>query len=72
MAVLATTAQYTSIRVVCNNTLQLAVASSHAGSVRRCRTALNLVIPPGVKRELGLGLTAWDTFIINVRPTGRA
>ncbi|MBK6907590.1 MAG: DUF932 domain-containing protein [Rhodocyclaceae bacterium] len=61
---LATTAQYTSIRVVCNNTLQLAVASS-AGSVKVPHSAK--FDPAQVKQELGLGLTAWDTFITDIR-----
>lgn len=61
---LATTAQYTSIRVVCNNTLQLAVAST-AGAVKVPHSAK--FDPVQVKQELGLGLTAWDTFITDSR-----
>ena len=61
---LATTAQYTSIRVVCNNTLQLAVANS-AGSVKVPHSTQ--FDPVQVKRALGLGLSAWDTFIRDIR-----
>lgn len=61
---LATTAQYTSIRVVCSNTLQLAVASS-AGAVKVPHSTQ--FDPAQVKQELGLGLTAWDRFITDIR-----
>lgn len=61
---MATTAQYTSIRVVCNNTLQLAVASA-AGAVKVPHSAK--FDPVQVKQELGLGLTAWDRFITDIR-----
>lgn len=56
---LATTAQFTSIRVVCNNTLQLAVADSK-GSVKVPHSTK--FDPVQVKQDLGLGLTAWERF----------
>lgn len=56
---LATTAQFTSIRVVCNNTLQLAVAD-RKGSVRVPHSTK--FDPVQVKQELGLGLSAWERF----------
>jgi phage/plasmid-like protein (TIGR03299 family) len=56
---LATTAQFTSIRVVCNNTLQLAVADSR-GSVKVPHSTK--FDPVQVKQELGLGMTAWGKF----------
>lgn len=56
---LCTTAQFTSVRVVCNNTLQLAVSDA-VGSVKVPHsTSFDPVL---VKRELGLGMTAWDRF----------
>jgi phage/plasmid-like protein (TIGR03299 family) len=61
---LATTAQYTSIRVVCNNTLQLAVANA-AGSVKVPHSTQ--FDPVLVKQALGLGLTAWDSFIGDIK-----
>lgn len=61
---LATTAQFTSVRVVCNNTLQMAVGESR-GAVRVPHsTAFD---PAAVKRELGLGMSAWDTFMANIK-----
>lgn len=61
---LATTAQYTSIRVVCNNTLQLAVSDT-AGAVKVPHSTQ--FDPVQVKKALGLGLSAWDSFIGDVR-----
>jgi phage/plasmid-like protein (TIGR03299 family) len=61
---LATTAQFTSIRVVCNNTLQIAVADSR-GSVR---VPHSTKFDPGqVKQELGLGLSAWERFNASIK-----
>jgi phage/plasmid-like protein (TIGR03299 family) len=56
---LATTAQFTSIRVVCNNTLQLAVADSKGAVKVPHSTRFDPIL---VKQELGLGLSAWDKF----------
>lgn len=56
---LSTTAQFTSVRVVCNNTLQLAVADSKGSVKVPHSTKFDPVL---VKRELGLGLSAWDKF----------
>lgn len=56
---LATTAQFTSVRVVCNNTLQLAVADSKGSVKVPHSTKFDPVL---VKRELGLGLSAWEKF----------
>ena len=61
---LATTAQFTSIRVVCNNTLQMAVGQSK-GAVRVPHSTV--FDATAVKRELGLGLSAWEEFISSVR-----
>ena len=63
-ASLATTAQFTSVRVVCNNTLQMAVGDT-AGAVRvpHC-TAFD---PLAVKLELSLSVSAWNTFMAHAR-----
>lgn len=56
---LATTAFFTSVRVVCNNTLQMAMSGrSGAVSVRHTTT----FDPAAVKKELGIGISAWDQF----------
>jgi phage/plasmid-like protein (TIGR03299 family) len=61
---LATSAFFTSIRVVCNNTLQMAVGESK-GAVRvpHSRT----FDPVAVKQELGLGMSAWDEFMASIK-----
>ena len=61
---LATTAQFTSVRVVCNNTLQLAVGD-RAGAVRVPHSTK--FDPAAVKQELGLGFTAWNNFMTSIR-----
>ena len=61
---LATTAQFTSVRVVCNNTLQMAVGASK-GAVRVPHsTAFD---PISVKQELGLGMSSWEVFMANIK-----
>lgn len=61
---LATTAQFTSVRVVCNNTLQLATAERNGAIKVPHSTNFD---PVQVKRELGLGLSAWDQFMVNIK-----
>lgn len=61
---LATTAQFTSVRVVCNNTLQLATAERNGAIKVPHSTNFD---PAQVKRELGLGLSAWDQFMVNIK-----
>lgn len=61
---LCTTAQFTSVRVVCNNTLQLATRGN-SGAVKVPHSTR--FDPATVKLELGLGLSAWDSFISNVK-----
>ena len=60
----ATTAQYTSIRVVCQNTLNMAVGDEK-GQVRVPHN--RNFDPKAVKQALGLGLSGWDTFIADIR-----
>jgi len=61
---LATTAQYTSVRVVCNNTLQMAVGQS-TGAIKVPHH--QDFDPRVVKDRLGLGLNAWDRFMEDIR-----
>lgn len=61
---LATTAQFTSIRVVCNNTLQMAVGESK-GAIRVPHSTT--FDPTAVKHELGLGMTSWDIFLTSIK-----
>lgn len=60
---LCTTAQFTSIRVVCNNTLQMAVGDSN-GAVRVPHSTQ--FDPKLVKQELGLGLSHWEIFVADM------
>jgi len=61
---LATTAQFTSVRVVCNNTLQMAVGATK-GAVRVPHSTT--FDPVAVKRELGLGMSSWDEFMASIK-----
>lgn len=61
---LCTTAQFTSVRVVCNNTLQMAIRDRN-GSVKVPHSTV--FDPQVVKEELGIGLSGWDSFIGNIK-----
>ncbi len=61
---LCTTAQFTSVRVVCNNTLQLATGE-RAGAVKVPHSTK--FDPEQVKQSLGLGLSAWETFLGSIK-----
>lgn len=61
---LATTAQFTSVRVVCNNTLQMAVGENK-GAIRVPHSTT--FDPAAVKQELGLGLSSWDAFMASIK-----
>jgi len=61
---LATTAQFTSVRVVCNNTLQMAVGE-RKGAVRVPHSTT--FDPAAVKQELGIGISAWESFMASIR-----
>lgn len=61
---LATTAQHTSVRVVCNNTLQIALGDS-AGAVKvGHRSQFDA---QAVKRQLGIAVSSWDAFIVRMK-----
>jgi len=61
---LATTAQFTSVRVVCNNTLQIALGDS-AGAVKvPHRSQFDA---QAVKRQLGIAISSLDGFMARTR-----
>ncbi|MCH8532299.1 MAG: DUF932 domain-containing protein [Saccharospirillum sp.] len=62
---MATTAQFTSIRVVCNNTLTVALNHSGATAVKvRHNTTFDAA---SVKQQLGISVTAWDDFMYRLK-----
>jgi len=61
---LATTAQFTSVRVVCSNTLNLAVGTS-TGAVKVPHSTK--FDASEVKQQLGVGISAWDEFIYRMK-----
>ncbi|WP_234774803.1 DUF932 domain-containing protein [Paraburkholderia tropica] len=61
---LATTAQFTSMRVVCNNTLQIALGDS-AGAVKVSHRSQ--FDGQAVKRQLGIAVSAWDEFMYRTK-----
>ncbi len=61
---LATTAQFTSVRVVCNNTLQMATGDSSGAIKVPHSTKFDA---DSVKQQLGLGVGAWQRFIVDMR-----
>lgn len=61
---LATTAQFTSIRVVCNNTLAIAL-NNGAGAVKvPHNTSFDA---QAVKKQLGISVASWDTFMYRMK-----
>jgi phage/plasmid-like protein (TIGR03299 family) len=61
---LATTAQFCSLRVVCNNTLQIALGDS-AGAVKvPHRSQFDA---QAVKRQLGIAVSSWDGFMARMK-----
>jgi phage/plasmid-like protein (TIGR03299 family) len=61
---LATTAQFTSVRVVCNNTLALATGDSQGAIKVPHSTKFDA---NKVKQQLGIGITAWQRFITDAK-----
>lgn len=61
---LATTAQFTAIRVVCNNTLAIALGDS-AGAIKvPHRSQFDAA---AVKRQLGIAVSSWDGFMARMK-----
>lgn len=58
---LATTAQFTNIRVVCNNTLAIALVGSNAGAVKVPHSTR--FDAAAVKRQLGISVAGWKDFM---------
>lgn len=61
---MATTAQFTSVRVVCNNTL--AVATSHGGGAVKVPHR-SVFDADAVKQSLGITVSAWDDFMYRLK-----
>lgn len=61
---LATTAQFTSIRVVCNNTLAVALGESNGAVKVRHNTSFDA---QAVKRQLGISVSTWSSFMYQMK-----
>ncbi|NTZ82549.1 DUF932 domain-containing protein [Burkholderia metallica] len=62
---LATTAQFTSVRVVCHNTLQIALGDSSGAAVKvPHRSQFDA---QAVKRQLGIAVSSWDAFMARTK-----
>ena len=62
---LATTAQFTSVRVVCNNTLQIALGDNAGAAVKvPHRSQFDA---QAVKRQLGIAISSWDAFMARTK-----
>lgn len=61
---LATTAQFTSVRVVCNNTLAVALGTSSGAVKVRHSTLFDA---QAVKRQLGLSVSTWNSFMYQMK-----
>ena len=61
---LATTAQFTSVRVVCNNTLRIALGDAGSAIKVPHRSAFD---PDAVKRQLGITVSSWDGFVARMK-----
>jgi len=61
---LATTAQFTSVRVVCNNTLSIALGNASGAIKVPHRSQFD---PDVVKRQLGITVSSWDGFVARMR-----
>ncbi|WP_454826716.1 DUF932 domain-containing protein [Paraburkholderia xenovorans] len=61
---LATTAQFTSVRVVCNNTLAIALGDSTGVVKVPHRSQFDA---QAVKRQLGIAVSSWDGFMVRMK-----
>jgi phage/plasmid-like protein (TIGR03299 family) len=61
---LATTAQFCSVRVVCNNTLQIALGDN-VGTVKISHRSQ--FDAQAVKRQLGIAVSSWDAFMARTK-----
>src|SRR5690554_787683 len=61
---MATTAQFTSVRVVCNNTLAVALN----GRTQSVKVSHRSVFEPeAVKHQMGISVSAWDEFMYGLK-----
>lgn len=61
---LATVAQFTSIRVVCNNTLAIALGHGQGAVKVPHRSQFDA---QAVKRQLGIAISSWDGFMVRMK-----
>lgn len=61
---LATTAQFTSVRVVCNNTLAIALGNGTDAIKVGHRSQFDA---QAVKRQLGIAISSWDGFMARMK-----
>lgn len=61
---LATTAQFTSVRVVCNNTLAIALGDGTGAVKVPHRSQFDA---QAVKRQLGIAIASWDGFMVRMK-----
>lgn len=61
---LATTAQFTSVRVVCNNTLAVALTNGTGAVKVPHRSQFDA---QAVKRQLGIAVASWDDFMMQMK-----
>ncbi|KVS34318.1 DUF932 domain-containing protein [Burkholderia cepacia] len=61
---LATTAQFTSVRVVCNNTLAIALGDGTGVVKVPHRSQFDAA---AVKRQLGIAVSSWDAFTVRTK-----
>ena len=61
---LATTAQFTSVRVVCNNTLAIALGDGTGAVKVPHRSQFDA---QAVKRQLGIAISSWDGFMVRMK-----
>ena len=61
---LATTARFTSIRVVCNNTLAVALGPGNGAVKVRHSTSFD---GQSVKRQLGISVSTWNSFMYQMK-----
>ena len=61
---LATTAQFTSVRVVCNNTLQIALGENRGAVKVPHRSEFNA---DAVKQQLGITVAPWNQFVATMK-----
>lgn len=61
---LATTAQFTSVRVVCNNTLAIALGDGTGAVKVPHRSQFDA---QAVKRQLGIAVSSWDAFMVRAK-----